>query len=259
LNAVAERDDEANAGRRDWLYWPSRPEYAVPWALGPALFVVLGALGFSAVITQHVTASAPGAARSALLLTAAILANYLLLLLHVRGAYLSLACAALPTLGTLALLTLIYVSLWGVLLIAHGKVEFAPLSSARVDTDLTWHVAATGAQILTSVLMLSAFWKVDEPKIAEIVRNHDAALPLLRKPGGVTEVEYKKLLAALTELKEVPVVGRITPLQETILELWQEAAVSLHNKLNLQDYRKVRDYLAEPEMQRQIEKLERSC
>jgi hypothetical protein len=259
VNIVAGRDDETDAVRRDRLYWPSRPEYAVPWALGPALFVVLGALGFSAVITQYVTASAPGASRSAALLLAALLLNYVLLLVHVRGAYLSWNCAVRPTLGTLAVLTLVYVSLWGVLLIAHGKVEFAPLSSARVDTDLTWHVAATGVQILTSVLMLSAFWKVDEPKLADILRNRDAALPLLRKAEGVTEPEYEKLLVALEELKKIAVVGRIAPAQETILGTWQEAATALHDKIRDRDAKDVRSHLVEPGMAEQIQKLQRTC
>jgi succinate dehydrogenase hydrophobic anchor subunit len=241
---------------RSWLYWPSRAEYAIPWTLGPALFMVLGALGFSTAITQQVSSSARGGGTSGLILVLATALNFVLLLAHVRSAYLSWGCALRPTTGTLALLTGAYILLSGGWLGLQGEIR--PTTS-NIDWELTLHVASVGAQILTAVLMISAFWKIEEPRLADLIRARDVALPVLRGTGAVSASQYTALKSALEALKSDAVAGRLSANQDAILERWKCAAGALHNKVSVRDENDVRGKLATPEMQQHIATLEKTC
>jgi hypothetical protein len=215
---------------RDWLYWPSRPEYVVPWTLGPALFMVLGALGFSSAVTQHISRSAPAPGTSIVILLIATLLNFVLLLTHVRSAHLSWKCGLRPTAGT-----------------------------ARFELGTTLHVAATGAQILTAILMISAFWKIDEPRIADLLRARDVALPVLSQKRQVTKSEYASLLQALATLKSEALAGRLTRRQREILAKWESAAGALYEKLEERGTTEVSELLRAEEVKKHVAALERTC
>lgn len=242
---------------RDWLYWPSRPEYVVPWTLGPALFMVLGALGFSTAVTQHISRSAPSPGMSILILLIATLLNFVLLLTHVRSAHLSWKCGIRPTAGTLVLLTTAYVSLAGLWLTLHGQIQSALFAGFEWGTTL--HVAATGAQILTAILMISAFWKIDEPRIADLLRARDVALPVLTTKRQVTRSEYATLLEALATLKSEGLAGRLTSRQREILAKWKTAAGALYEKLEERGTTEVSELLRAEEVKKHVAALERTC
>jgi hypothetical protein len=243
--------------RREWLYWPSRAEYVVPWTLGPALFMVLGALGFSTAVTQHISRSASRPGTSALIFGIAALLNSVLLLTHVRAAYLSWRCALRPTIGTLALLTAVYITLTGGWLWLHGDVRPAVFSGLHVG--LTLHVAATGAQILTAVLMISAFWKIDEPRVADRLRAREVAIPVLKGKEAVSDLQYTDLLKALDDLRSDTLAGRVTARQREILAEWKSAAEALHDEVRERDAKDVRILLRAEKMREHIATLGRTC
>lgn len=242
--------------KRSWLYWPSRAEYAIPWTLGPALFMVLGALGFSTAIMQQVSSSAQGGETSFLILVVATLLNFVLLLTHVRSAYLSWACALRPTAGTLAVLTVAYILLTGGWLWLQGGIR--PVRTG-VDWTLTLHVASVGAQILTAVLMISAFWKIDEPRVADLVRARDVALPVLQGTQEVSQSEYTDLKNALGVLKSDAVVGRVAANQRFILDGWKSAAAALHEQVDQREAKDVRSELDKPAMKNHTATLQKTC
>jgi hypothetical protein len=146
---------------REWFYWPMSPEYAIPWALGPSLFITLGALGFPNAQLQRFQGELRPATVSGAIIVLGSVLNFTLLLQHTRSALLTWRIAVRPTLGTLLALSALYVTIWGVIIVSGDAVGCAICSRGSTEWDVTLHVCAGAVQVLTSVLLVSAFWKAE--------------------------------------------------------------------------------------------------
>jgi hypothetical protein len=220
---------------REWVYWPSRPEYAIPWLLGPLLFVVLGALGFSMRYLESSSGTLRPTGRSILFFSLGTCFNYVLLLLHTRSSFLVWRSALRPTLGTLCLLTLTYGLLWGGLLILDNALTCAICRGTRMNIRVTSHVASAAVQVLAAILFISAFWKAEDSNLAKLQRARDTALsvlgPVVR--GQASSEQYMRLLEAL---KQIPAagqeIGRLTQREHGLVTSWSDAAKHLYADLD---------------------------
>lgn len=219
---------------RDWVYWPSRLEYAAPWLIGPALFIVLGALGFSARYIETAAHVRREAASSIALTVLGTALNFILLLTYARTAYVTPRQAARPVAGTLVLLSVVYGALWSALLMLDGALTCALCAGDPVDAKTTLHVAATAVQILASVLLVSAFWKTEELGLGKLQKIRDVANGLLPDvvEGKASLEEYTRLVKVLEEFPAAAAeVGLVSARQQSLIQSWTEAAEKLAEDL----------------------------
>jgi hypothetical protein len=216
---------------RDFLYWPSRKEYSVPWILGPAVFFVLTAFGAAGGKPPSLGSPPPPTFIGLLLLGLLLLGfNAMLLWAHLRSQFLTWKIAREPFLGTLAALVSFYLAAWAVILLWRGEAKIA--IDTTLDPIFTLQCLDLGLTGMVPALLLSALLKSEEPGFTNILIERDNALRLLRRlaEGTLEPGEHRALSRALDQLRASaePLLGRVRTRRELLLlKAWDQGAGQL--------------------------------
>ncbi|HEX8453189.1 MAG TPA: hypothetical protein VF647_13890 [Longimicrobium sp.] len=215
---------------REWVYWPARLEYAAPWLIGPSLFILLGALGFSSRYIDTVSQTPRPVSKSILFIVLGTALSFILLLTHARTAYVTFRQSVRPVFFTTILLSVAYGALWSSLLVVNGSLACALCDASQIDIPTTLHVSATAVQILASVLLVSALWKTEDLSLGKVQKLRDVALAHLPKvvKGNASQDEYQRVLETLAAIPAAAgEIGLVTPREQSLVADWTSAAEEL--------------------------------
>jgi hypothetical protein len=214
-----------------FLYWPTSLEYAFPWIAGPPLYLVLGAFGLPTGKGAGL-GSLPSTLGACVLTMVLLLSiNGILLWTHMRPQFLTWGIARTKFCGTFLLLTVIYLVLSGVILVALGRAGMALLEPAGIDWKFTAQCVSFGLLGLWVVLSASAFWKTEEPGVSNLRIERSRAIRLvdLLHKGKLQPEEYRSLVPTLRLMlaSAESLIGRLGGADLELLSAWRTAAKSL--------------------------------
>jgi hypothetical protein len=221
-----------------YVYWPRKPEYAVPWILGPLLFLLLGTFdlpGGKPFGLGSVPASLSGYFLAMLLLT---LLNGLFLWIHVRPQFLTWRTGCRRFFQTLLLLTVGHILVWGAMLLIRGHARFAYNLSSE-DWSFTVKQVDLALLAFGIVLLSSAVWKTEEPGLSNFRLERDNAqlLTVKLRDGTISGQEFLDLAPTLKQMEESarPLAARLSGPDLVLLQAWRTAGKVLCEQIENKD------------------------
>jgi hypothetical protein len=183
-----------------WFYIPRR-EYAIPWFVGTLLSFVLALFALPAAKLADLS-NVPRSAGSYAAATALVMAlNAVWLWAHMRPQFLTWQTGRKLFAGTFITLTLVYLLIFAIVLVARGQ---AVPSLQHPDAVFTIQCALLVAIAMFGVLGVSAIWKLEEPGISNVMHQRSKALRLAASllSQKATSDEYRELAKTATALAE---------------------------------------------------------
>ena len=138
---------------REWISVPRSPEYALPWFLGPAVSMVLALFGLPLGKRTEFAIAWEGVLAYAIAFLAVAVLNALVFWTHLRTQFLTWETARRPFLGTYFLLTILYLLIFGLVLIYTGQ---ATVSIVDADLQYTARCVLIGTCSILPALLVSA-------------------------------------------------------------------------------------------------------
>lgn len=230
---------------RDWFYVPRSREYALPWLLGPAVSMVLAIIGLPAGKRPEFAIAWSGVAAYLGAFAAITVLSALVFLTHVRAQYLTWQTARRPFLGTYLVLNVVYLLVYGMVLLLTGQ---ATIDFDNPDIVYTARCLLIGACSILPTFLVSALWKSEEPGVTSARLQRGVALQLLPRliVENVDRYEYRALVEALGALAKTARSTQtqlMTKTDRALSGLWADAATALHEALR---GKAVDDYYGSP-------------
>lgn len=223
-----------------YIYWPKAWEYAVPWAAGPALYIVLGAFDLPSgrpIMVARVPTSLQG-----LLLAFLLALNALFLWIHLRPQFLTWRSGRRRFVGTFILLTAGHLLVWGLVQCIRGHVRPAVVPS-NVDWRITLEQAGLALVGFWLVLLVTAIWKIEEPGVSNVRLEREKAKELIGKltANTLSRQEFRDLEPTLKQFEASAgsLAARLEGADLDLIRSWREAAQNLLPLLEGKDFNDV--------------------